>query len=70
MEIHGPRNSCAVTKKMNEREIRVEDAVERIGWNPVSRKQTVPHQHSCNKQLALGTAYSVQIEKVEVLQKT
>jgi hypothetical protein len=29
-KINKPRHSCAVTEEMNEREIRVEDAVERI----------------------------------------
>jgi hypothetical protein len=35
-----PRNSCAVTEKMKERDIRVEEAVERMEWKPVSKKQT------------------------------
>jgi len=38
-----PEISCSVTEKMNEREMRVEEAVDRMELNPVFRKHTKKH---------------------------
>jgi hypothetical protein len=41
--IQEPRNSCAVTEKINERAMGVEGAVDRMELNPVSRNHTKKH---------------------------
>ena len=55
-KIQEPRNSCAVTEKMNEREMRVEEEVDRMELNPVSRKHTKKYTRilpSCRSHLDL-----------------
>lgn len=40
-KMQAPKNSDAVDENMNEREINVDDAVDRMEWNPVSKNETI-----------------------------